>query len=116
MKCIFSSSHCNFHPIHDYVRVRGRAVYTEHDHERTRDHESERDNEREHGVRVGLRISDLYESVYTKATTNEAGNWFLWKVEGLPKERTFRRWLHELILAGQSVCLFSWNSAQVSRD
>ena len=33
-----------------------RPVYTEHDH----------DHERQRGVRIGLRISNLYESVYTK--------------------------------------------------
>ena len=51
-----------------------------------------------------------------KATTNEAGNWFEQKVAGLPLERIFRRWWHELFLVNQSVLLFSWNSAQVSRD
>ena len=51
-----------------------------------------------------------------KATTNEAGNWFVRKVAGLPLERIFRRWWRELFLVNQSVLLFSWNSAQVSRD
>ena len=51
-----------------------------------------------------------------KATTNEARNWFVRKVAGLPLERIFRRWSYELFLVNQSVLLFSWNSAQVSRD
>ena len=49
-------------------------------------------------------------------TTNEAGNWFVRKVAGLPLERIFRRWSHEIFLVNQSVLFFSWNSAQVSRD
>ena len=36
-------------------------------------------------------------------------------VAGLPLERVFRRWSHELFLVNQSVLLFSWNSAQVLR-
>ena len=45
-----------------------------------------------------------------KATTNEAGNLFVWKVAGLPLELIFRQWSHELFL------VFSWNSVQVLRD
>ena len=51
-----------------------------------------------------------------KTTTKEAGNWFVRKVAGLTLERIFRRWWHELFLVNQSVLLFSWNSAMVSRD
>ena len=51
-----------------------------------------------------------------KATTKEAGNWVVRKVAGLPLEIIFTRWSHELFLVNQSVLLFSWNSAQVSRD
>ena len=36
---------------------------------------TERDHERERGARIGLRRSNLFETVYTKGrTTNEAGN------------------------------------------
>ena len=45
-----------------------------------------------------------------KATTNEAGNWFVQEVAGLPLERIFRRWSHELFLVNQSVL----SAAQVS--
>ena len=51
-----------------------------------------------------------------KATSNEAGNCFVRKVAGLPLERIFRRWSHALFLINQSYLLFSWKSAQVSRD
>ena len=51
-----------------------------------------------------------------KVTTNKARNWFVRKVAGLPLERIFRPWSYELFLVNQSVLLFSWNSAQVSRD
>ena len=51
---------------------------------------TEHNHERERSVRIGLRINNLYEAV--------------------------SRWSYELFLVNQSVLLFSWNSAQVSRD
>ena len=48
-----------------------------------------------------------------KSTANEAGNWFVRKVVGLPSERIFRLWSHELFLVNQSGLLFSCNAAQL---
>ena len=56
-------------------------LYTEHDHERERDHKHEC------VVRIGLRISRMCMKPFLpKATTNEAGNWFVRKVAGLTLE------------------------------
>ena len=54
-----------------------RSVYTGHDHERDRERDHER--ERERGVRIGLRINNLYESVYTKG--NYERGWKLVRAE-----------------------------------
>ena len=55
---------CLFHTCTDYFIVL-RPVYKEHI-KSTINHEHKRDHERKRGVCIGLRISNLYESVYTK--------------------------------------------------
>ena len=73
-----------------------------------REREREHERKRERGVRTELRVSNLYESVYTKS--DHGRGWKLvcskLKSQRLPPERVFRRWSHELFLVNQSVLFF----------
>ena len=73
----------------------------DHDHDHERDHECQR------CVRIGLRISKLYESVYTKGDRERGWKLpFSGKSQRLPPERIFMRWSHEIFLVNQSVLFF----------